>query len=412
MSANSSSRRRSCSECVKAKRKCGMELPRCRRCEKKDILCSYPTNTGPSLSDMPFPELEFPWLDDLMRDPNVSPWSGTLQPQLAGSSASYTAQIEPDVHPAPQGVPEYLVAVEGRTRTTLTRPETEAALHRFRTWPHKWLWEGKAPFIHPRLYASSMPKPLQDAYAACAIYSTKNERNEFVAFTVIEAKANELVQSPNQHSWTPLDLLAAVQALLIYQFIRLFDGDIRQRALAEAAEPVLAVWAEQLKSRTEEEQRYTTATAPSWRSWVFSESVRRTITMSYMLHGIYSFVKRGYCTMSEKVKSNSFTAQRELWDASSALEWERIKQSHDPHWIHNMDFNAMLQHGRGAELDDFGLLMLITYKGKDITDHWLAATMSDSYANLIMDPNFHGTVRDMAQAANHCSSSRSTSEAL
>lgn len=172
-------------------------------------------------SDTPIPELDFSWLDDLMHDPTILPWEGALQPQLDTASASYSGSSGSEF--------QLLQDIDLSDRSTLSLAETEAALQRFKTWPEKWVKEGKAPFIHPRVYATGMPKPLQDAYAACAIYSTKTDQNAFVAWAVIESKANELLHSPNQESWSSLHLLAAVQALLIFQFIRLFDGDIRQR---------------------------------------------------------------------------------------------------------------------------------------------------------------------------------------
>ena len=212
-----SSKRRSCNACVKAKRKCAMELPRCARCLKKGIVCAYPNKTN--TSDASIPELDFSWLDELLRDPAALPWEGALQPHLDTISASHCSSHASDLESL-------------SNRSTLTHAETDAAVHRFKTWPEKWLHEGRAPFIHPRLYSADMPKVLQDAYAACAIYSTKTARNAFVAWTVIESKANDLLRSPDQESWTSLHLLAAVQALLIFQFMRLFDGDIRQRTFS------------------------------------------------------------------------------------------------------------------------------------------------------------------------------------
>ncbi|KAF2465456.1 uncharacterized protein BDR25DRAFT_306604 [Lindgomyces ingoldianus] len=397
MSDGPISRRKSCGECAKAKRKCGMEIPKCRRCTKKNIECSYP-NTRPPLSEMTFPELEFPWLDDLMREPGMLPWSGTLQPHLGVESVTPFSMTS-EAQNIPQHIPDYLISAEGPTRTALARSEMEAAVRHFRTYPDKWLREGKAPFIHQRLYASKMPTPLQDAYAACAIYSTKTEQNEFVAFTIIEAKANDLLRSPNQPSWTPLDLLAAVQALLIFQLIRLFDGDIRQRALAEQAEPVLEAWTEQLKTRTEAEQKLTTITAPTWRAWIFGESVRRTITMSIFLCGIYSLVKRGFCTRADDVTARSFTAQRRLWDATSASQWDRARQLYPPYWVTKMNFDPILQEAKGNELDDFGMVMIITYKGQDTVDNWLASTISER--NLVMDPDFQQSLQTITQFGTH-----------
>lgn len=218
--ATPSSKRRSCNACVKAKRKCAMELPRCARCVNKDIVCAYPNRT--ITPDSCIPELDFSWLDDLLRDPTASPWEGALRPQLETITATHLGS-----HASDNQLLQHLEPLPDCT--ALTPAETEAAVHRFKTWPEKWLQEGKAPFIHPRLYSTDMPKALQDAYAACAIYSTKTDQNAFVAWTVIESKATDLLRSPDQDSWTPLNLLAAVQALLIFQFIRLFDGDIRQR---------------------------------------------------------------------------------------------------------------------------------------------------------------------------------------
>ena len=417
-----------------------MELPKCKRCQKKNMACVYPNK-------MLFPEhalvpdLEFSWLDGLLSDPSVLPWTGDLQPQI---DSTFT------VH---QKIPDFLIATEGSTRSALARAETDAALHHFKTWPDKWLKEGKAPFIHPRLYVSGMPKSLQDAYAACAIYSTKTINNSFIAFTgkftgldgnykfcfnirshtftfpttiqkpsddfvpklynfsvevayyilripltlpVIEEKANELLHPPSQASWSPLDLLSAIQSLLIFQFIRLFDGDIRQRSLAESAEPVLQSWTEQLKSQTLEEQTYTTSTAPSWRSWIFAESTRRTVAMSSVLTGIYSMVKQGFCSSGDAVTSNNFTAQRRFWDANSALEWDRVRQLYDPYWIVRMNFDQVLQDGKGTEVEDFGLIMMIMCKGLDVVDHWLVETSTER--SFIVDPDFHQSLQGVLQA--------------
>jgi len=364
-----------------------MELPRCKRCEKKDIACPYPNNKV-TVAETEFPGLEFSWLDDLMDDPSTLAWTGQLQPQLdAASVGTFSGSSDTDALFTASAGSGSLALEESPLCDYTPFAEIQAALLRFKTWPEKWVKEGKAPFIHSRLYTSGMPRPLQDAYAACAIYSTKTEQNEFVAFTVIESKANELLQAPELPSWTTLDLLAAVQALLIFQFIRLLDGDIRQRASAEKAEPILQTWTEQLMARTAEEQTFTTITAPSWRSWTFGESVRRTITMSFYLEGAYSLAQQGFCTLGKLVTANSFTAQRRLWEARSPLEWERVKQAYNPHWVSKMDFDGVFQDGDGEELDDFGMVLMITYKGQDVVDHWMATRQLQQ--QLVLETNLH-----------------------
>lgn len=93
-----------------------MELPRCKRCEKKNIVCAYPNNRS-SISNIP--ELEFPWLDDLMREPGILPWTGDLQPQIATSAIQFPPT---DGSTGTNPIPDYLIA-EGPAKTTLARIE-------------------------------------------------------------------------------------------------------------------------------------------------------------------------------------------------------------------------------------------------------------------------------------------------
>ena len=136
------------------------------------------------------------------------------------------------------------------------------------------------------------------------------------------------------------------------------------------------------------ESQYTTETAPSWRSWTFAESLRRTSTMSVFLIGIYSLVKLGYCTMGEQVTAHSFTAQRKLWDAAGPLEWQRAKETCDPLWISGMDFNHVIARSCSNELDDFGIMMLIIYKGQDAVDQWLLSCQN----SLPLESNLYHSV--------------------
>ena len=107
---------------------------------------------------------------------------------------------------------------------------------------------------------------------------------------------------------SPVDLLASVQALLLYQIIRLL---VRQRADAEVGEAVLIAWNEQLQGRIQlqslsadpesSSDSQEPLTISTWQDWIISESVKRTVLTSYMLQGVYSFLKLGYDKVSGKV---------------------------------------------------------------------------------------------------------------
>ncbi len=80
---------------------------------------------------------------------------------------------------------------------------------------------------------------MQDAFAICAIYMTKTENNMLTVFHIMEAKVAELIYESNEASWSIAENLASVQDWVLVQIIQLFDGDIRQRYLAEQNEVVL-----------------------------------------------------------------------------------------------------------------------------------------------------------------------------
>jgi hypothetical protein len=111
--------------------------------------------------------------------------------------------------------------------------------------------------------------------------------------------------------------------------------------------------------------------------------------MSLFLTGIYSLVKQGFCTVADAVTANSFTAQRALWEAPNELAWVRARAAYEPLWIDKMDFGHVLQAADGADLDDFGMMLMITYTGQDIIDHWIATK------DLVGIPNFQQSLSDI-----------------
>lgn len=103
------------------------------------------------------------------------------------------------------------------------------------------------------MYEDNMPKAILDAFTASALYATKNSANEAAVFKVLDANASNLLQQYNPAESRPTrDLLIMIQALLLYQIIRVFDGDIRQRGHAETAMPALKEMTIQLEQHRDQ----------------------------------------------------------------------------------------------------------------------------------------------------------------
>jgi hypothetical protein len=252
------------------------------------------------------------------------------------------------------------------------------AYRQFKTYPEIFYKRGQNPFIHQHLYTEHVPLVIQDALSACALYCGKSSENELLVFSDISRKAMGLAELKCPFL-SPVDLLASTQALLLYQIIRLFDGDIRQRADAELHEAILVSWTEQLLGRVQqlpmtmspEASSPDSLTTSSWKDWIFEESCRRTILTSFMLQGVYSFLKFGHDNVSGKVNRLSFTAQAALWNAPSEYHWREAFKERNAFKVTIGDWDIVMEGVKPEDLEELGMMILASYKGMDITCEWL-----------------------------------------
>jgi hypothetical protein len=179
---------------------------------------------------------------------------------------------------------------------------------------------------------------------------------------MIESRAEELVSAPVPT--TPLETLARAHALLLYQIIRFFDGDISLRAGAERGMRALEEAAFSLMMFTTFSEGtfddmgppMTGGTLPAapgpelamqnipphamrafWESWVFQESARRTFLMIFFFLRVYKITKgvvldpKGSCD-GKLGLFHSFTASAHLWGANDFVDFAAAWNS-KPHLI-------------------------------------------------------------------------------
>ncbi|CAM1511302.1 Fc.00g088150.m01.CDS01 [Cosmosporella sp. VM-42] len=261
-------------------------------------------------------------------------------------------------------------------------------------WVQQWIECSYCPFIHEHLFAQTgLPQCLQDAYATWTVYSGKNEMNEEIVLQLVEDRANSLVRQ--QEEQMPLtdsqgntlyeamgipvlqtiDHLARVQALAIYQLIRLYDGDIRQRAQAERHIDTLTNWTRQLwQSANLDASLQTTfgdgaAISQIWRDWILAESVRRTWMVANYTQSIYLTLRDGLGPCEGII---NFTARRGLWDATSAAAWFRIVKYRDPLFLPCYQTLRLLDKMATKDIDDFGMSIITTMWDLDKFATWVA----------------------------------------
>jgi hypothetical protein len=258
-------------------------------------------------------------------------------------------------------------------------------------------------FINPNLWSNERtPTIVLDALSACNLYENKTIHNEDWVFLHIGNKVQALVSNSGQGGdWaSPMDQLAALQVLILYQIIRLFDGNIRQRAEAEALENVLELWTEQLKSRISQsppkqapKEVLTLSTAAwntcditpashlnDWHSWNFQESVRRTILVSYVLRGTYTFIKLGWDNMSAPIRNCTFVAQASLWHATTEYQWQLARKELRSFECTVRHWDTEMKTVQPTDLDELGVTLFAFIKGMDDLRNWLGKDGLEKYS--------------------------------
>jgi hypothetical protein len=269
---------------------------------------------------------------------------------------------------------------------TTAQARVEFAAKKLAVIPKIFSQQGQTMFIHRHLFQERNCLVLQDALSACALYCLKNTENQTLVFRNLEHKRKQLISSIDPLAAPKMDLLEALQALILYQIISLFDGDIRLRAQAEADEPVLLMWAAQLTLRTHqtqpppspaEAQSLPGSTSTHWRRWLVEESSRRTLITAFMLKGVYSFLKLGYDTVPDM--RMSFTAQAALWNSQSEISWRRAYYERERLEVRVTHWDEAIAKARPDDLEELGVLIMVMLKGIETAGEWLGHSQNIRY---------------------------------
>ncbi|KAM5356143.1 hypothetical protein ACJ41O_002789 [Fusarium nematophilum] len=238
------------------------------------------------------------------------------------------------------------------------------------------------PFIHPRVYGSNLPRAMLAAFSAASAYAARTPENKPWVYKLVTDVAKDIHREGERAS-TPAEKLARVQALVVLDSVRMFDGDVALRAASEREMPQLLVWLNALKELRDELEggedpaNLMSRDRPpaSWESWVFLESIRRTIMMAFSFICLTYILKSTEPPWEVMESACAFTASRYLWDANSSVAFFRAWQTRPQYCVLNMDFKDVWLHARPEDIDDFTSLMLTAQMGPEAMDGFMAGGM-------------------------------------
>ncbi|KAF2270844.1 hypothetical protein CC78DRAFT_3278 [Lojkania enalia] len=379
----SSTRKKSCRDCVKSKRRCDLGYPCCKRCFTKGLNCVYP-NASVNEAEEVVVRLTTPDILPLANDEATAVEVGSggsyqlprpapgIDPHLLQSSDSSSPEsVQDDSHYDPHQyrsleVPPIYDQLLGQLHdiSHLSEGQIRASIKRLRSFIPQLAYLGSTPFMHAAQYSNWQPSAYQDSCSLSALYLIRTPDTTPILRKSIDAKVSSLVASSS--GWTLAEHLAAVQALIIYQIIRLFDADLGLQQLAEKQDKhLLEVWSAHLWKRYFNEKQ----TFPSCHdSWAFEESLRRTVLLSVFLRGIWNCVRSGgYCDQVHILARLPLTRDFSLWQ-SDVGEWNRKAEGtmYAKSLMAYLDFTAGWKNGATTDhLTEWEKLLIIACRGKE-----------------------------------------------
>ncbi|KAJ4990472.1 hypothetical protein SVAN01_04134 [Stagonosporopsis vannaccii] len=393
----SATRRKSCAACVKSKRRCDLEYPFCRRCLVKGLDCSYPTSPPrdriaavvgrtPAVQSSPdlSPRTASAGVVDSAADylpfngANTDPLGNDRLPfsySSSGDSSSSSPDSWQDELAVSAPVLQDRVPFEepqlGRTLwpqvtvpNYLNDAQVQYVTRALRSFVSSMAYTGSTPFLHQHLWKRYQPDSYQDCVALSALYLCKTSANSSLITSSIDTKMARLKAS--SASWSLMEHLAAVQTLIIYQIIRLFDPSLNEQAQAQKHNRLLETWAALLWKRSFNEP---TMLANCYETWVFNESLRRTVMISVFVRCATSIVFRdGLADQVPVLARIPFTKDLQAW-ATDPEEWNSIvlpELLEEDGLTAYGDFADKWTHQDELEtLDPFGKLLLAACRGAD-----------------------------------------------
>jgi hypothetical protein len=241
----------------------------------------------------------------------------------------------------------------------ISREQVDFTVHQLQACIPQLVQGTKLPFIHHTAYRVEMPREYQDLLGVSAMYSRKDPANQQVVFSMLDRSVSRLISSSS--SWAFEDMLLATQALTFYQIIRLFDGDVRQRANAERQLTILKAWTTRLREAVTLYESILDLKKTAYDRWVLIESARRTILVSALLQAIYSLLRDGMCSSVPMMATLPVSLDGKLWTKSEQEWWEETSGT-ATELVTYREYVIKWSQGHPLHIDAYETILLVACK--------------------------------------------------
>ncbi|KAH8689489.1 hypothetical protein BGW36DRAFT_433488 [Talaromyces proteolyticus] len=357
-------RRKSCDACFSGRRKCDLAFPVCGRCQRNKKECKY-ASTPQSHADES---------DHSSNIYHHRPPSSTTELDLHSWSSDDFA-IDFCLNDSrligellTQNIPNMLGELGDVQPVAGTTRSWKWVIRQLKQYPGEFVQHAETPFIHKTFDHGLGGELVRTAFGICAGCVCMNEVNQSMLFAALDIEMANLLDLTVRNSLRAD--LSRMQAIVLYQIIRLFYGDTKQQAIVEQHHDHIAASALRLLHRANVELDATPAT---WEIWVLAESIRRTVMIAFLVFSVYSISKHGVCPELPTLSILPVSLKQEFWTSETTY----LLHSTEEQIVKYPDFTSLWLASPPRILDPFEKLVLVACKGIEAVE---ALSCPDSLA--------------------------------
>ncbi|KAJ9607678.1 hypothetical protein H2200_007756 [Cladophialophora chaetospira] len=232
----------------------------------------------------------------------------------------------------PSLVPTIPIVPSTMVRSLKQRPKPKVGAHRIanlmlhtlKSYPIMMMRNALPPFIHPHVVSSDFGnihmEPLINCISLVNMISAgvRGSRKLFWKNVRLECErlCGELL------SLSKWDLLAAMQALAIYIFIRLDEGETDHNNFDFLLLRTVTVLAQQSTSiNVLEPASRSYGLETSWQNWIYEESCRRLCVVYQIMNLLVYFDPAALCDHDANLILGPLPTRKQLWEAADEFAW-------------------------------------------------------------------------------------------
>ena len=161
--ANPHGRQKSCFECARSKRRCDLRLPRCLRCTRLSLGCSYPPPVLPTTQATPDSPalLDAPITGDLCFDIDAPDFDDLLHFSAHETSSAFREFFDLEDPKGGTLGPIYAPNPLSPHLRSFTQSRLDFPVEQMKGAPSMMVLENQTLWSHPQLYKDHMPPSLQ-----------------------------------------------------------------------------------------------------------------------------------------------------------------------------------------------------------------------------------------------------------